>query len=120
MISHQLLREEGILIVSPEGRLESADFERIAAEVDPYIEEKGTLKGLMIRAKSFPGWKDFGALISHMKFIKNHHTKIKRVAAVADGAILSIMPLVVDHFLHAEVRHFGYEDQEAAMKWLRE
>lgn len=119
MISYELLRDEGILIVSPHGRLESADFTRLAQEVDPYIQEKGKLAGLMICAESFPGWEDLGALISHLKFVKDHHRHITKVAAVTDSAFLSIMPRVVDHFVSAEVRHFDYRDEEAALAWLR-
>ena len=44
--------------MTPEGPLESADFQRLAEEVDPYIKEKGKLHGLMIYAEWFPGWKD--------------------------------------------------------------
>lgn len=118
MISYELLRDRGIIIVSPEGRLESADFERLAQEVDPYIEEKGKLAGLMICVDSFPGWDDFGALVSHLKFVKDHHQRIKKVAAVTDSTFLSIMPRVVDHFVSAEVKHFDYGDKEAALQWL--
>jgi len=119
MISFQLLREEGILLVSPEGRLGSKDFERLAQEIDPYLKQKGHLAGLMIRAKSFPGWKDFSALIGHFKFVKNHHKKIQRVAAVTDSGFLSIMPHVMNHIVQAEVKHFDSHDQEAALKWLK-
>jgi hypothetical protein len=119
MISYELLRDEGILIISPEGRLESADFERLAQEVDPYITEKGKLAGLMIYAEAFPGWDDVGALISHLKFVKDHHKLIRKVAAVTDSTFLSIMPRVVDHFVSAEVRHFDYRDKEVALEWLR-
>lgn len=120
MISYKLLRDEGILVVSPEGRLESGDFKKLAQEVDPYIQEKGKLAGLMIYAESFPGWDDLGALISHLKFVKDHHKHITKVAAVTDSTFLSIMPRVVDHFVSAEVRHFDYRDKDAALEWLRQ
>lgn len=119
MISYELLRDEGILIVVPQGRLESADFAQIAQEVDPYIQEKGKLAGLMIYAEFFPGWEDVGALISHLKFVKDHHRHVKKVAAVTDSTFLSIMPRVVDHFVSAEVKHFDYRDKDAALAWLR-
>lgn len=120
MIAYELLRDEGILIVLPQGRLESADFERLAQEVDPYIQERGKLAGLMIHAEAFPGWDDLGALISHLKFVKDHHKRIRKVAAVTDSPFLSIMPRVVDHFVSAEVKHFDYRDKDAALAWLRQ
>ena len=64
MIQHELRRDTGILIVTPQGPLEQKDFEMLAREVDSYIEEKGGLTGLMVHAKSFPGWQDFAALVS--------------------------------------------------------
>ena len=119
MLEHELMRDERILIVTPEGRLEAADFEKLAGEVDPYIEERGTLNGLMIYVKSFPGWDDFAALLSHIQFVRNHHQKIAKVAAVTDSGFLSILPRVAGHFVRAEVRHFDYDDQEAALDWLK-
>jgi hypothetical protein len=118
MIHYDLLRDKGILIVTPEGPLQSADFERLALEVDPYIEEKGKLNGLMIYAESFPGWNNFAALVSHLKFVKNHHHNIKKVAAVTDIGFLSILPRVAKHFVQADIRHFDYRDKESALKWL--
>jgi hypothetical protein len=120
MISFELLRDEGILVVEPKGRLEAADFAALTREVDPYIEAEGGLRGLMIQSESFPGWGDFGALISHLRFVRDHHHKIARVAAVTDSAFLSIAPRIASHFVQAEVQHFEFGEREAALAWLRE
>ena len=119
MLNYELNRAESILILKPIGPLESTDFERIVQEVDPYITEKGKLNGLMIYAKSFPGWDNFAAFLSHMKFLKNHHHKIKKIAAVTDSKFLSIMPQVANHFIQAEVKHFDFDDEETALNWLK-
>ena len=118
MLDYELNRADGILIVTPGGPLESADFEKIVREVDPYILEKGKLNGLMIYAKSFPGWDNFAAFLSHMKFVRNHHRKVIKIAAVTGSGFLSIMPQVANHFVKAEVRHFDYDDKDAALNWL--
>ena len=120
MIAHELLRDKGILIVKPEGPLEKTDFEILAREVDPYIEAQGKLNGLLISAKLFPGWKDFAALVSHLRFVKNHHQKIRKVAAVTDSGFLSIMPHIATHFVDAEIQHFEYRDKDRALDWLTE
>src|SRR6185295_2313710 len=70
MLSHDLRRDDGILVLKPDGPLEAADFETLAAHVDAYLEQNGTLHGVMVQAKSFPGWKDFSALLAHLKFVK--------------------------------------------------
>ena len=119
MLKYELNHAEGILIIRPNGPLESTDFEKLVQEVDPYIIEKGKLNGLMIYAKSFPGWDNFAAFLSHMKFVKNHHEKIKKIAAVTDSSFLSIMPQVANHFVKAEIKHFDYDDKDAAVNWLR-
>jgi tRNA U38,U39,U40 pseudouridine synthase TruA len=119
MLDYELHRAEGILILKPGGPLESTDFEKLVRDVDPYIGEKGKLNGLMIYVKSFPGWDNFAAFLSHMKFVKNHHQKVKKIAAVTGGGFLSIMPQVANHFIRAEVRHFDYDDKDAALNWLK-
>ena len=119
MLKYELNRAEHILIIMPGGPLKSADFEKLIQEVDPYIKEKGKLKGLMIYTKSFPGWDNFAAFLSHIKFVKNHHQKVKKIAAVTDSSFLSIMRQVANHFIQAEVRHFDYADKDAALNWLK-
>jgi len=119
MLEYELNRAESILILKPGGPLESKDFEKLVQEVDPYIRDKGNLKGLMIYAKSFPGWDNFAAFLSHMKFVSNHHQKVKKIAAVTGSGFLAIMPQVASHFIRAEVKHFDYDDKDAALNWLK-
>lgn len=119
MVHSELLADEGILVIRPSGSLEAADFQRIAAEVDPYIEANGKLHGLMIEAESFPGWKDFAALVAHLKFVREHHRKIEKIAAVSDSSFLSIAPKIASHFVQADVRHFASSQRDEAFAWLR-
>jgi len=118
MVDYELLREKGILIIRPQSVLEAADFQRIAHDVDPYIEANGKLHGVMVEAKSFPGWKDFASLIAHLKFVKDHHRKIEKVAVVSDSSILTAAPKIASHFVQAEVRHFAASQLEQARDWL--
>ncbi|MGZ5053622.1 MAG: STAS/SEC14 domain-containing protein [Methylobacter sp.] len=120
MIHAELLREQGILIITPEGELQQADFESLAQLVDPYIiETEGELHGVLIFTESFPGWADFAALLSHLKFVKNHHQHIAKIAAVTGSQFLTILPAIVSHFVHAKVRHFVYGDKQEALEWLQ-
>ncbi len=119
MLNNELMLDENILVITPEGPLEVSDFEKLAEEVDPYIEKMGKLSGLMIYAESFPGWDNFAALVSHIKFVKDHHRKIEKVAAVTDSSFLSILPRVAKHFVEAEIKLFAYQDKEAALEWLK-
>jgi hypothetical protein len=118
MIEAKLMRSDGILIVAPTGVLQRTDFERLRLLVDPYIEEHGILRGLLIDAESFPGWEDFGGLIAHLNFARNHEASIARVAAVTDSPVLALLPVLANHFSAAEVRHFEYRDRDRALAWL--
>jgi SpoIIAA-like len=120
MLSHELLRPHGILILRPEGSLEATDFQRVAAEIDPYIEANGKLEGVMIDAASFPGWKDFAGLFAHLKFVKDHHRRIEKVAVVSDSSVLTLAPKFAGHFVQAEIRHFSHAQRQDAIQWLRE
>jgi hypothetical protein len=119
MICHTLLRDEGILLVSPKEPLEANDFEELAGEVDSYIDEKGALQGLMVMAKRFPGWRNFAGLKSHFRFVRDHRTKVKKIAAVTDSMLLSLFPRLVAPFIRPKVKRFHYADRESALAWLR-
>jgi hypothetical protein len=118
MLKFELLRDRGILIVTPNGPLEKADFERLAKEVDPFIASKGKLTGLLIYTESFPGWDSFGALVSHLKFVADHHRQIARIAAVTDSGFRKIIPTIATHFIEAQIRAFDFSQKAAALAWL--
>lgn len=120
MLNYELRHDEGILVLHPDGPLEAADFISITGQVDTYLAGHGKLHGVLIHAKSFPGWKDFGALIAHLKFLKQHLHRIEKVAVVADGAIANIVPNIAGHFVHAQVQHFDLAREDAAWSWLEE
>jgi len=120
MLKHELRQDDGILVLHPEGPLDAADFTTLARDVDVYLERHGMLRGVLIRAKSFPGWKDFGALLAHLKFLKAHLQRIEKVAVVADGPIATLMPNIANHFVHAQVQHFDLTHEDAAWIWLRQ
>jgi hypothetical protein len=54
-----------------------------------------------------------------MKFIKEHHHDIKRVAAETDSGFLSILSRVANYFVQAEVKHFPYKDKNVALGRLK-
>jgi hypothetical protein len=119
MVNYELLRTEGILIIRPEAPLEASDFHRLAQEIDPYIQANGKLHGLLIDAEVFAGWKDFAGLVAHLKFVKDHHRKVHKVAVVTDSAFLTFGPMIASHFVQADVRHYPHSEREEALRWLR-
>lgn len=116
----ELREDEGILILEPTGELEAEDFERVSAELDPYLNASGGLAGLMVVARHFPGWDDLAAFTSHVRFVREHHRRIRRIAVVSDDRILSALPRLAAVFLAAEPRAFPMDQREEALEWLRE
>lgn len=120
MIDFELLTDNGVLVVKPSGPLSAADFEALAATVDPWIAKNGKLVGLLIDAPSFPGWDGFAGLLQHFRFVRDHHRNIERVAAVTDNAFLKIAPRIAEHFAYPEIRVFSVTERAEALRWLTE
>ena len=119
MINYEILTKDAIVIVEPTGPLSEDDFTGLTESVDEYLETHDSLKGLLIHTSEFPEWENFKGFIGHMKFVKNHHRKIKKVALASNSRIASIAPKLTKHFVSAEVKAFAYEGSGDALTWLR-
>jgi hypothetical protein len=120
MLSVTIDEENGIVVLEPEGSLSKNDFESAARIIDPYIEDANQLIGLIIHTKSFPGWDSFAALISHLRFVKEHHNKLLRVALSTDSTVGRFAESVARHFTNAEIKHFSYQQMDQARLWVAE
>jgi len=118
MLNVDLNEVEGIAILEPDGELSESDFKSAAKIIDPYIEKFGKLNGIVIHVRSFPGWDSFSSLITHLKFIKEHHKKVSRVAFATDSPIGSFAENFASHFVNAEIRNFSFSELEASKKWI--
>ena len=110
--------ETGILKLVFHDELDVADFEKIAAVLDPYLEKNAQLNGLVLEVNEFPGWDSVSALGSHFRFVRDHQVKIRRIALVTDDRFLSIAPRIAKYFLRGEVRRFEPDHLEQAHKWV--
>jgi len=110
--------KKAIVVLSPSGTLHADDFAKVAEMVDPYIAEHGDLKGLIIYTKEFPGWEDFSALLTHIKFVKDHHKHIAKVALVSDMAIADFTKNIIGHFVNAEVATLPFNALQNAKTWM--
>jgi hypothetical protein len=117
MISFDLDRETRLLTVKPKGKLEVRDFQALSQTVDPFIEEKGNLRGLIIVTEKFPGWKNLGAMIEHMQFVRSHHAEISKVALVTDTRIADAAEFLGKYFIKASIKHFPFTEIESAKIW---
>ena len=118
MLNIKLNETKGIAVLEPDGKLSEEDFKSAAGIIDSYLEKSGALNGIIIYVKSFSGWDSFSALISHFKFIKEHHKKVSRVAFVSDSPIGTLAEHITGHFVSAEVKSFPFNELEESIKWI--
>ena len=118
MIFYDLDENTGVLTMRPQGKLETQDFLTISEVVDPYIKKRGALEGIIIATKKFPRWEDLDGMIEHMKFVRNHHRKIAKVALVTDSKIADVAESFGKHFVKATIKHFPFNELEPAKEWI--
>lgn len=118
MIEYSLDAANSILYVRPKSALAPEDFLQLAKTVDPYIERTGDLAGLILETSTFPGWTSLGAVAAHLRFVRDHHRHIKKVALVTDAALGNIAERLASHFVSATIRHFPAGQIEAAKQWI--
>lgn len=109
-----------IVTLQPHGALQQEDFDKAVKIIDPFIEEHGKLNGVIIYSRSFPGWADFAAFNRHLKFIKNHHKEVKKLAFVTDSMAGEFGEMVSSHFVKAVVNSFPFDDLPEARHWIME
>jgi hypothetical protein len=118
MIESSLDTAQSVLYIHPKSALEQADFVKLAEKVDPYIEASGGLRGLIIEAPAFPGWESFGALVAHVRFVRDHHRRIGKIALVTDSPIGNVAEHLASHFVSARIKHFATAEMAAAKQWI--
>jgi len=118
MLSVEIDEVNGLAILEPDGPLTKGDFELAAKIIDPYIENTDQFNGIIIHTESFPGWDSFAALASHLRFVKEHHKKISRVAISTNSVIGNFSEAVASHFVNAEIKLFSYQELEQARDWI--
>jgi len=118
MLDYSMMVPEGILVLKPHGSLSKEDFAGVSAAVDAYLSTHPKLHGVLIHAKEFPGWESFGGFSAHMKFVKDHHKQVERIAIVTDSPLANVAETLGKHFTSAEVKHFPFSDEDQSLEWL--
>jgi len=107
-----------IAILEPDAELSEADFTSAARVVDQYLGKSGNLNGLIIHVKTFPGWDSFSALVTHLKFIKDHHKRVSHLAFVTDSSIGLFAERIGSHFINAKVKKFDFNEFDKSVAWI--
>ena len=114
-ISYRLIPDVGVLVAEIDRPLRAQDFDALSVTADSWIEAHGRLHGLVIHARAFPGWENLSALFRHIRFVRDHHRKIQRIALAVDGKLASLAPHLAEHFVKAEVKTFAYDALDQAI-----
>ena len=109
--------ERNVAILRPEGTLTKADFEATTRIINGYIDKGIGPEAIVIVTESFPGWEDFGAMLQHFTFIKEHHNAVSKIAFVTNIAIAGLFEKVAAHFISAEIKAFPFENLIQAKQW---
>ena len=108
------------LLLEPSGALSRKDLDALTERFDAYVNARDRIPNLVVRAVSFPTWTDFAALLRHLRFIREHHRMVRKVALVSDARALDVAPRLASRFVSAEIRHFPAADLDAALAWVAE
>ncbi len=90
----------------------------LEAEVGPCVAQRGKLEGLVIVAQHIPGWYDLSAVISPLRFVHEHHRKVRRVALVTNDRLTSVLPRIAAALVDARLRSFRLAKRAATTAWL--
>jgi hypothetical protein len=107
-----------IVLLEPEGPLSPQDFEYLAQRVDPVIKESGDLNGVLVHARQFPGWDSWAAFMAHLRFIKQHHRQVKKVALSTNSPWGRGAAQLASHWLAPQIKIFPYEELAQAERWI--
>lgn len=118
MIDYHLDTATGVLTLQPKSALQKADFEALAKAVDPQLDEHGDLSGLILEVVKFPGWDSFGAMVTHLRFVRDHHKHVKKIAVVTDSHLGDTAEHLASHFISAQIRHFPAGEMAQARAWI--
>ena len=99
-----------MIVVEVKQALRAQDFDALAFTADTWIEAHGSLQGLVIHAREFPGWENLGSFLRHVRFVRDHHRRGKEDCTCGGRKLASLAPKIAEHFIQAEVKSFGYDE----------
>jgi hypothetical protein len=107
-----------IVEVKLSGKLHKEDYQHFVPAVEKAIAANGKIRVLM-EMLDFHGW-DLPALWQDIKFDRQHHHDIERIAMVGDKKWEAGMAAFCKPFTGATIRYFDVKDAAAAKQWIAE
>ncbi len=109
-----------VATLTPESALSADDFSRLTSTIDQHINKTDRIPNFLIHIGKLPHWDSFRAFTKHLQFVRNHQQLVKKIAIVGDNFAVRTLPVLMDHFVAAKVRHFPEARLDEARKWAQE
>ncbi len=119
MLELSILEPEGIIEIKAESAITTEDIANLNKEANGYLADHARIHGVLISAKSFPGWESFSAFADHVKFIRDENKNVDRLALVTDSHVVEVAEGIAKVFVKAEIKRFRYAEYEEAVRWLK-
>jgi hypothetical protein len=116
MIKTEIISPNSLRILVPD-KLKVDDFSHIASQVDSIIREHGKIR-LLIDASQFEGWENIAAFENHAGFVKNHQSKVERIAVIVGHDWQHWLIGAVRIFVHPEVKAYDKGQEREALQWI--
>jgi hypothetical protein len=104
--------------ITATGTLKSSDLSELGEKVDAVIKEHGNIR-IVIDASGFDGWDSLDAAEQHFTFVKRHHESVERLAIVAGHMWQHWLAIMIQVFVHPQVKAFDKDQIEEARKWAK-
>ena len=114
--SVRLAPESGVVVIEVAAPLRVADFDALAATVDDGPRGTTRCKASWCTPVRSPAGRTSGSAPAPPIRARPSSTS-RRVALAVDGPLADLAPAVADHFVQAQLRHFGHDELEAAIAW---
>lgn len=108
-----------VLGVRPDGPITREDVATLARAADEFLAGHPKISGVMIETPTFPGFASVSAFADHVRFVADHHARVRRVALATDSSLAPIAEFMANHVVGVEMRHFAFAEGAAALAWLR-
>jgi hypothetical protein len=105
-------------ILQPTGTLTKRDLDALTERFNERVNATDRIPNLVVHTPSFPSWASLAALLRHLRFIRDHHRLIGKVALISDARALDLAPRLARHFVAAEIRHFPAGALDEALAWV--
>lgn len=100
-------------------KIQDDDFQKISPVIEPLITQYGKIR-LLADATKFNGWENVAAFERHVKFVRNYHLKVERIAVIAGHLWQHWVISIVRMFVHPEIKIFDKGEEVDAERWVKE